>query len=150
MVSLFQLFSIGIGPSSSHTVGPMRAALQFAEKLRDEMKLGRIGGITIELFGSLAMTGVGHATDKALLLGLEGETPEGVDPNEVESRVLRIYEEKTLKLLGGAAIDFYPEHQLIFHKGKRLPFHSNAMRFMAYDHDGKQISCQIYYSVGGG
>lgn len=150
MVSLFQLFSIGIGPSSSHTVGPMRAALQFAEKLRDEMKLGQIGGITIELFGSLAMTGVGHATDKALLLGLEGETPEGVDPNEVEARVLRIYEEKTLKLFGGAAIDFYPEHQLIFHKGKRLPFHSNALRFLAYDLDGKQISCQIYYSVGGG
>jgi L-serine dehydratase len=150
MVSLFQLFSIGIGPSSSHTVGPMRAARQFASQLKSEGIFDNIDSLTIELYGSLAMTGVGHATDKAVFLGLEGETPDGIDPNEVEPRIDRIRTKKTLLLLGKKTIDFSPEHHLIFHKGKRLPYHSNALRFKAYDKNGKEIASELYYSVGGG
>lgn len=150
MVSIFQLFSIGIGPSSSHTVGPMRAARQFVIKLEDEMKMEYVDTVTVELYGSLAMTGIGHATDKAVLLGLEGATPEGIDPDDVDPRVDRIYSEKTMFLLGRDPIDFFPETNLIFHKGKRLPFHSNAIRFRAFDRDGVELANQIYYSVGGG
>jgi len=145
MVSLFQLFSIGIGPSSSHTVGPMRAANQFAMSLPEG-----IGKITVELYGSLAMTGIGHGTDKAILLGLEGETPEDMDPDLVDYRVGRIQNEKILYLLGETSIDFNPEEDLVFHRGKRLPYHSNAMRFKAFDSEGRLIANQIYYSVGGG
>jgi L-serine dehydratase len=149
-VSVFQLFSIGIGPSSSHTVGPMRAARLFAEELRAEGYLPYVASLTIELFGSLAMTGKGHATDIAVLLGMEGETPEGIDPNAVQGRVQRIGNEHTLKLLGNHSIRFIPEEQLIFHKGKRFTFHSNAMRFRAFDAKGAMLLSDIYYSVGGG
>lgn len=147
MVSLFQLFSIGIGPSSSHTVGPMRAAYQFAASLQDVTKIGKV---TAELYGSLAMTGEGHGTDKAIVLGLEGETPEEMDPDLVDHRVARIQNEKTLYLLGSALVSFDFSEDLVFHKGKKLPFHSNAMRFKAFDQEGKLIANQIYYSVGGG
>jgi len=150
MVSLFQLFSIGIGPSSSHTVGPMRAARTFATRLKDEFGLESIGQVTVELYGSLAMTGIGHATDKAILLGLEGELPEETDPNAVDSRVDRVGSEKTLFLLGSREVPFDPKIHLIFHKGKRLPYHSNAIRFKAFDPSGLLLVNQIYYSVGGG
>lgn len=150
MVSLFQLFSIGIGPSSSHTVGPMRAAKQFCALLEELGVAASIDTVTVELYGSLAMTGEGHATDKAVFLGLEGATPEGVDPNEVDPIFERIKEEKTLYLAGKYKIDFSYEQNLLFHKGKRLPFHSNALRFKAFDRRGKEVANQIYYSVGGG
>lgn len=150
MVSLFQLFSIGIGPSSSHTVGPIRAARTFATRLKDEFGLESIGQVTVELYGSLAMTGIGHATDKAILLGLEGELPEETDPNAVVARVDRVGSEKTLFLLGSREIPFDPKIHLIFHKGKRLPYHSNAIRFKAFDPSGLLLVTQIYYSVGGG
>lgn len=150
MVSLFQLFSIGIGPSSSHTVGPMRAARTFGLKLKEEFGLDAIASVTIELYGSLAMTGIGHATDKAVLLGLEGELPEETDPNAVDSRVARIQNEKNLFLLGSKPIDFDPDLHLIFHKGKRLPYHSNALRFKAFDANKNVLVNQLYYSVGGG
>lgn len=150
MVSLFQLFSIGIGPSSSHTVGPMRAAKQFILKLKEENLLERLDTLTVELYGSLAMTGMGHHTDKAILLGLEGQTPDGIDPDEVEDRVDRVHAEKNLVIPGVGPIYFSPEHDLIFHKGKRLPFHSNAMRFKAFNESGDELVTQIYYSVGGG
>lgn len=150
MVSLFQLFSIGIGPSSSHTVGPMRAAYQFATSLQDTYGVENIGKVTVELYGSLAMTGVGHGTDKAILLGLEGETPEDVDPDLVDHRIARIQKEKNIYLLSLYQIPFDPSIDLTFHKGKRLPYHSNAMRFKAFDTRGKQLVNQIYYSVGGG
>lgn len=150
MVSLFQLFSIGIGPSSSHTVGPMRAAKQFILKLKEAQLLEKLDTLTVELYGSLAMTGIGHHTDKAILLGLEGQTPDGVDPEEVDDRIDRIHFEKTLVIPGKGPIYFSSEHDLIFHKGKRLPFHSNAMRFKVFDEQGKELSNQIYYSIGGG
>jgi len=128
----------------------MRAARQFVMRLEEEWKMEYVYSLTVELYGSLAMTGIGHATDKAILLGLEGATPEGVDPDEVETRVDRIYQEQTIFLLGRDPIDFSPESHLIFHKGKRLPFHSNALRFRAFDRDGVELANQIYYSVGGG
>ncbi len=149
-VSVFQLFSIGIGPSSSHTMGPMRAARLFAEELRAKGFLPHVAALTMELFGSLAMTGKGHATDIAVLLGIEGETPEGIDPNDVQARVQRIENERTLRILGHHQIRFNPDEQLLFHKGKRFTFHSNAMRFKAYDAKGGVLSSDIYYSVGGG
>lgn len=149
-VSVFQLFSIGIGPSSSHTVGPMRAAYLFAQELKSDRLLPYVTSLTIELFGSLAMTGKGHATDIAVFLGLEGETPEGIDPNMVDARVKRIEFEQTLNILGIHFIAFDPNENLIFHKGKRFTFHSNAMRFQAFDAKGAPILSDIYYSVGGG
>jgi L-serine dehydratase len=150
VVSVFELFSIGIGPSSSHTVGPMRAARLFAMGLFEDGLLDQVGSVSIELFGSLAMTGHGHATDIALLLGLEGSAPEEVDPNAVESRVANIRETGFIKLLSRKQIPFSEERHLLFLKGKRLPFHSNAMRFSAFDVRGREILSEIYYSVGGG
>ncbi len=149
-VSLFQLFSIGIGPSSSHTVGPMRAARLFALELESLGLLRLTSSLKIELFGSLAMTGKGHATDIAVLLGMEGESPESVDPHVVQPRVARIAEEGTLNLLGLHTIPFSIDEDLLFHKGKRFPFHSNAMRLRACDSSGNPLFTDIYYSVGGG
>ncbi len=149
-VSVFQLFSIGIGPSSSHTVGPMRAARLFALALESQGHLPHVTSLTIELFGSLAMTGKGHATDIAVLLGLEGESPEGIDPNAVASRIQRIEQQQTLNLLNHHSIPFIIDQQLIFHKGKRFTFHSNAIRFRAQDAKGQVLLSDIYYSVGGG
>ncbi len=147
MISLFQLFSIGIGPSSSHTVGPMRAARGFALNLPEKEKVDRL---VVELYGSLAMTGIGHATDKAILLGLEGEKPEDTDPSLVDFRVERIRNEKKLSLLKQGEIDFDPSLDLIFHKGRRLPYHSNGLRFKAYNKRKSLLRNQVYYSVGGG
>ena len=147
-VSLFDIFSIGIGPSSSHTVGPMRAALKFLQGMED--CLPKIDRVHVELFGSLAMTGKGHATDVAILLGLEGETPEGVDPDSVPSRIDAIENTHTLNLLGRRKISFDQTTDLIFHKGKRLPYHSNAMRLKVFDEEGHELGKQIFYSVGGG
>ena len=145
-ISLFQLLSIGIGPSSSHTVGPMRAARLFAASLN----LFEVSCVKVELFGSLALTGVGHATDKAILLGLEGFTPEGIDPNLVGIRVAQVLDTQTLNLMGMHPIRFYVNDHLIFEKKKRLPLHSNGMRFSAFDSRGKRLAKEVYYSVGGG
>lgn len=149
-VSLFQIFSIGIGPSSSHTVGPMRAARRFILDIEENGRLGEVANIRVELFGSLAMTGEGHATDLAVLLGLEGEAPEKVDPSSVEHRVACILNHCTINLLGKRVISFHKDTDLLFHKGRRLPFHSNAMRFKAFDQEGCELYKQIFYSVGGG
>lgn len=149
-VSIFDLFSIGIGPSSSHTVGPMRAARQFALDLERSMLLPRVQGLKAELFGSLALTGKGHCTDLAILLGLQGETPEGVDPNAVQSIVANIRSNKQLNLAGKKSIAFDEEKELLFWKDKQLPYHPNGMRFTAYDSAGKEIKSSVYYSVGGG
>lgn len=149
-VSVFELFSIGIGPSSSHTVGPMRAAKKFVQDLQEEGKLDLTGSLVVELYGSLAMTGHGHATDIALLLGLEGSSPEEVDPNAVESRIESIRETGFIKLLSRKQVPFSEEKHMLFLKGKRLPYHSNAMRFKALDGRGRELASAIYYSVGGG
>ncbi|HSX04069.1 MAG TPA: L-serine ammonia-lyase [Rhabdochlamydiaceae bacterium] len=149
-VSLFQVFSIGIGPSSSHTVGPMRAALAFISGIEKDERLLEVAHIQIELFGSLAMTGKGHGTDAAILLGLEGETPEEIDPNSFDTRFDEISNTNALHLLQKKKISFNPQTDLLFHKGQRLPYHSNAMRFKAFDESGKELFAQIYYSTGGG
>lgn len=149
-VSLFEIFKVGIGPSSSHTVGPMRAAHQFISNIESNGRLAEIERVYIELFGSLAMTGEGHGTTFALLLGLEGESPEEIDTDSIERRVNCIANEGKLYLLQKHWIPFERSQDLIFHKGKRLPYHSNAMRFKAFDRLGKELATQIIYSVGGG
>lgn len=149
-ISVLEAFSIGIGPSSSHTVGPMRAARRFLVELKEREFLEDVASLKIELYGSLAMTGKGHATDIAICLGLEGETPDGVDPDSVPHRIAAIQNQKKIRLFGRHAILFDPEEDLLFLRGKRLPFHSNAMRMKAFDQKGKQIHSQVYYSVGGG
>ncbi len=150
MVSVFQIFSIGIGPSSSHTVGPMRAARRFLVELFEREFLEDVVRIETELFGSLAMTGRGHATDLAVLLGLEGETPEGVDPAYAEERRAGLKQPGEILLMGRYPILFDPEKDLLFRVGKRLRFHSNGMKMSAFNAEGKKIYTQVYYSVGGG
>lgn len=149
-ISVFQLFSIGIGPSSSHTVGPMRAARQFVIDLEQRGLLSSTAAIKVDLYGSLALTGKGHATDLAILLGLQGNTPEGIDPNHVQTIVADIRAAKSLDLLGKQRVSFDEKDGLLFHYDKQLPYHPNGMRFGAYDAKGKDLFIQIFYSVGGG
>lgn len=146
-ISVFDLFSIGIGPSSSHTVGPMRAALQFASRLQN---INEVAEVRSDLYGSLALTGKGHGTDLAVILGLEGYTPEGIEPNWVHERVRQVRNNHALLLLGKKEIPFFDEKHLLFHKDKQLPFHPNGMRFTAFNQAGKEIASKGYYSVGGG
>lgn len=149
-ISALEAFSIGIGPSSSHTMGPMRAAKRFLIDLKERELLEEVASLKVELYGSLAMTGKGHATDVAILLGLEGETPEAVDPDSVLHRVAVIQKEKKISLFGRHPIPFDPEKDLVFLRGKKLPFHSNALRIKAFSAKGKELHSQVYYSVGGG
>src|SRR5687768_8369028 len=149
-ISAFDLFKVGIGPSSSHTVGPMRAASSFASRLRDEGLLGRVAGVRCELFGSLGATGHGHGSVKAVVLGLEGERPDQVDPAAAEPRVESIRREGKLALAGEHPIAFSADDDVVLHRRKRLEFHSNGMLFRALDAGGKEVSRREYYSVGGG
>jgi L-serine dehydratase len=149
-ISAFDLFTIGIGPSSSHTVGPMRAARRFAQRLAREGRLASTARVRIELFGSLAMTGKGHGTDKAVLIGLEGETPEEVDPGWLQQRVAAIRHEGRLALLGRHGIAFDDKADLVWNRKKLLPLHSNGMLFSAFDAAGELLAERTYYSVGGG
>ncbi len=148
-ISVFDLFSLGVGPSSSHTVGPMRAARRFATSLGDR-GLDACHRVTVELFGSLALTGKGHGTDRAVLMGLEGESPETIDPTTVDGRVAAACARRRLKVLGSKSVAFDPETDLVFRIEDTLPGHSNAMRFTAYDQAGEAIASRDYYSVGGG
>jgi len=150
-VSVFDLFKIGIGPSSSHTVGPMRAAARFVSHWLDEKGvLERVARIRGELFGSLAHTGRGHGTDKAVLCGFEGEWPDKIDPDSIPKRLARIRETKKINLLGKREIAFDEKSDLVFNKRQKLPYHSNGMRFTAFDAGGNELATRDYYSVGGG
>jgi L-serine dehydratase len=149
LASVFDLFRIGIGPSSSHTVGPMRAARRFALGLRDEGLLARVASVRVELYGSLGATGRGHGTDKAVLLGLMGESPEGVDVASVPARVARVRETGELALLGEHPVRLRPAEELRFER-KALPYHPNALRCTALDGDSAELRSDVYYSVGGG
>jgi len=149
-ISAFDLFKIGIGPSSSHTVGPMRAAGMFAASLAADGVLGRVAGIRAELFGSLGATGHGHGSVKAIVLGLSGERPETVDPEAAELMAARVAETGRLRLPPGREIAFDPAEDIVLHRRRRLPFHSNAMRFAAVDEADREIAARTYYSVGGG
>ena len=149
-ISTFDLFSIGIGPSSSHTVGPMRAAKRFINCLKAELQLSEIGYVKIDLYGSLALTGKGHATDVAVMLGLEGESPEDIDPDQIPIKIDKIRQSGSLLLDGRKQIPFFEKNQMIFHKDKQLPYHPNGMRFTAYGPTGEEKLQKIYYSIGGG
>jgi L-serine dehydratase len=147
--SLFDLFKIGIGPSSSHTVGPMRAAYRFAERLCDQEALEKVAQIRIELFGSLAFTGLGHGTDRGVLLGLLGKQPDKIDPAEIAGLIEGIRERGLLTLFGRHSVSF-GGGDLILNRDTLLPGHSNGMRFTAFGADGQTIDTRVYYSVGGG
>ncbi|TWD79944.1 L-serine dehydratase [Kribbella amoyensis] len=149
-ISVFDLFSIGIGPSSSHTVGPMRAARTFALGLADDGLLTRTTAVESQLFGSLGATGHGHGSDKAVLLGLEGEDPETVDTRSVNGRVEVIRSHGRLRLAGTHEVAFDENSQLVMHRRKALPYHPNGMRFLARDAGGEVLRERTYYSVGGG
>jgi len=164
-ISVFDLFTIGIGPSSSHSVGPMRAAGRFIEQLQQKNLLQLCAQIEVRLYGSLALTGKGHGTDKAVMLGLEGETPEGIDPDSVDWRIDAILATKQIHLQGGPlqggplqggplqggpTIPFDVAKHLFFLRGESLPYHSNGMRFTALEASGQALLELVYYSVGGG
>ncbi|MBV8809748.1 MAG: L-serine ammonia-lyase [Acidobacteriaceae bacterium] len=148
--SIFDLFKIGIGPSSSHTVGPMRAALQFAQDLKIKGLLDRVARVSIQLFGSLALTGIGHGTDKAVVLGLKGEKPDEVDPDSVDSMLAAIYTSKRLPVLGEHPVCFEEPRDLVFHPDRVLIGHPNGMLFSAYSESEELLLSDTYYSVGGG
>ena len=148
--SVFELFKVGIGPSSSHTVGPMVAARSFIEAIDRLGVLVDVRRIEARLYGSLAFTGNGHGSDNAILLGLSGEKPNFIEPDQVAQIVANIDKTKEIKLSGTHSVPFNRESDLVFDYGKPLSSHSNGMRFMAFDGDGKVISDQVYYSVGGG
>jgi len=149
-ISAFDLFKIGIGPSSSHTVGPMRAADMFMTSLAAGGLMPRVAGLRVELFGSLGATGHGHGSVKAVVLGLTGEHPETVDPAAAAPLVEKIRETGRLPLPDGREIAFDPDEDIVLHRRKRLPFHSNAMLFTAADAGGRPVSERTYYSIGGG
>lgn len=155
-VSSFDLFKIGIGPSSSHTVGPMRAAARFVQRwlieggAGDGSELARTARVRAEVFGSLALTGRGHGTDKAVLMGLEGHLPNQIDPDIIPDALERIRASKRIRLFDRHEIGFDEKHDLIMNKRQKLPFHTNGMRFTAFDADGNVIATRDYYSVGGG
>lgn len=149
-ISVFDLFSIGIGPSSSHTVGPMRAARMFARRLRNEDLLPSVTSVRAELYGSLGATGHGHGTPKAVLLGLEGASPRTVDVEGADDRVEQIKSFGRLALLGSHEISFSFSDDLILHRRKALPYHANGMTIFAYDAAGELVLEKTYYSVGGG
>jgi L-serine dehydratase len=148
--SVFEIFKIGIGPSSSHTVGPMRAARDFVLRIENSGRLGDVARLSTELFGSLALTGRGHATDHAVILGLSGEKADEIDPARIETLVAEVRETCTLNLLHRKAVTFDEPRDLIFRISETLPGHSNGMRFTAFAGDGSVVDTQIYYSVGGG
>ncbi|MFE1249351.1 L-serine ammonia-lyase [Streptomyces sp. NPDC058766] len=149
-ISVFDLFSIGIGPSSSHTVGPMRAAGLFVRRLRNEELLESVASVRAELYGSLGATGHGHGTPKAVLLGLEGDSPRTVDVETADERVEAIKAGGRLNLLGEHEVAFSFDDDMVLHRRKALPYHANGMTLWAYDASGTELLTKTYYSVGGG
>ncbi|MGA8043692.1 MAG: L-serine ammonia-lyase [Terracidiphilus sp.] len=155
MTSLFDLYKIGVGPSSSHTMGPMRAACRFARQLKERGLLDRVARVRAELYGSLALTGKGHATDRAVLLGLAGHEPATIDPAAIESTVLAIRESHALPLAGVHAIPFAEEADLLFDRDTMFPpgaktQHPNGLRLTAYDSSSAILDTRTFFSIGGG
>ncbi len=149
-VSVFDLFKIGIGPSSSHTVGPMRAARLFALRLEHEGLLPRTARVLSQLYGSLGATGKGHGSDKAVLLGLAGHEPDTVDVDGVPALLAAMRSEGRITLLGQHSVAFNEKDDLKFFRRETLPFHANGLRFTAFDAAGAELASRVYYSVGGG
>ena len=155
MTSLFDLYKIGVGPSSSHTMGPMRAACRFARELGERGVLERVERVRVELFGSLALTGRGHGTDRAVLLGLSGYEPAAIDPAIMDSTVGRIRERKLVDLAGAKAIAFEETRDLVFNREQMVPpgartQHPNGLRLTAYDSAGATLEERTFFSIGGG
>lgn len=148
-LSVFDIFKIGIGPSSSHTVGPMIAARRFAQAIHQQSGDG-VNTIQVELFGSLALTGLGHGTDRAVLLGLEGHQPDTLDPADMENILERIKTTGILQLFGRQSIQFNAKRHILFNMATSLPFHPNALRFQALDAAGRELAQETFYSLGGG
>jgi L-serine dehydratase len=149
-LSVFDLFKIGIGPSSSHTVGPMKAARQFASRLAERGLVERVARVSATLYGSLGATGKGHGTDKAVLLGLCGHAPDTVDVDAIAGIVEKARAAQELPLLGGRPIGFDDKRDLVFNHRDTLPLHSNGMTFVAFDANGAELTRGTFYSVGGG
>ena len=149
-VSVFDIFKIGVGPSSSHTVGPMRAARQFLLDLEQKGLFDRTAQVAVQLYGSLALTGKGHGTDRAVLLGLEGDTPDGIDPDSINARLKHIRATHLIKLLSKREIAFDEALDLLMHRDQVLPKHSNGMRFTALDQAKQVLLSEDFYSIGGG
>ena len=149
-LSVLDLFTIGIGPSSSHTVGPMRAGRRFVQRLVEANLLGKTAHVTAHLYGSLALTGKGHGTDKALVLGLEGESPEEINVDSIGARLAEIRDTRTIRLGGTRAVPFEEKVDLQFHRTESLPAHPNGLRFVATDAGGAELLTKTYYSIGGG
>lgn len=150
MLSVFDIFKIGVGPSSSHTVGPMIAAVRFVRRLEQAQLLTQVHRLHIELFGSLGATGYGHASDTAVMVGLHGHLPDQVDPDIIPELVARIRTQQQVKLLDRYCIAFNPDTDLIFNFVHTLPQHPNGMRFKAFNAQGQQLMKKEYYSIGGG
>ncbi|WP_457354017.1 L-serine ammonia-lyase [Roseateles sp. P5_D6] len=148
-VSVFDLFKIGIGPSSSHTVGPMRAARLFGLRLQHDGLLDQVARVQVILYGSLGATGKGHGSDKAVLLGLAGHEPDTVDIEAIPA-LMDTIRAGDLNLLGQHQVAFDEAKDLVFKRRETLPFHANGMRCIAFDADGNEIANRVYYSVGGG
>jgi L-serine dehydratase len=149
-LSAFDIFKVGIGPSSSHTMGPMRAAREFVLGLKRDGLLETTEQIAVRLYGSLALTGAGHGSDRAVLAGLEGAEPETVDPDSIEPMLQRIRSSGRINLLGTREIAFDEPMQLLFMRNERLPRHSNGMRFTALGAGSHRLREEEYYSIGGG
>jgi L-serine dehydratase len=149
-LSAFDLYSVGIGPSSSHTVGPMRAAKRFVDALAQDGSLWEVAKVQAELFGSLGATGRGHGSDKAVVLGLAGEDPATVDTDACDTQVAQVRSERVLLLAGKQAVAFDPDGDVVLHRRRSLPAHPNGMVFRALDADGAVLAERTYYSVGGG
>lgn len=149
MISVFDMFSIGIGPSSSHTVGPMRAGIEFCQSLKESGNFAQTDEVKVALYGSLGQTGKGHGTGKAVILGLQGNSPEGVDVAAIDAMLLAVDQTQRLTLAGEQSVIFPREGAIVFHRRKTLPLHANGMTFFAMT-EGKVIFSETYYSVGGG
>lgn len=148
-ISAFDIFKIGIGPSSSHTVGPMKAARAFLLLLKQQEKFLDVHRIQVDLYGSLALTGKGHGTDKAIIMGLIGEEPHTANPDTIDAVLENIHQSQRIALLREHAVIFH-DTDLLFHLEEVLPKHTNGMCFSAYDIEGKELAAQVYYSIGGG
>ncbi|MEO9944428.1 L-serine ammonia-lyase [Paraglaciecola sp.] len=149
MISVFDMFSVGIGPSSSHTVGPMRAGVEFCQQLKTLEVFDQVDEVKVELFGSLGQTGKGHGTGKAVILGLQGYTPESIDIGLVDTLLRNVDVKQSLDLNAEKTVKFPRQNAIIFHRRKTLPLHANGLTFFAYK-QGEMIASQSYYSIGGG
>ncbi|MGD8710902.1 MAG: serine dehydratase beta chain, partial [Ectothiorhodospiraceae bacterium] len=147
-ISLFEMFKIGIGPSSSHTVGPMLAAAMFCEGLESSGRLASTTRVRAQLYGSLAATGRGHGSDKAVLMGLEGHHPDSIEPEIIGPRVREIEDSGRIRILDRHEITFHGDSDLVFQKRESLPYHPNGLVFTAWDAEGEVLAERQYYSVG--